>query len=97
MLAPSRTRLRRGLLYLARVLWLLFALSNLTSVPFGVRAYYTHSLSTGRSVPAVARAHCNAPDGCAGSPVLHRHPGVGLAGVPAPRCGDLLAAVGHLA
>src|SRR5438067_1210234 len=56
MPAPSPTRLRRGLLYLARVLWLLFALSNLMSVPFGVQAYYTHSLATWRSVPAIARA-----------------------------------------
>src|SRR2546428_8552 len=56
MTARSRTRLRRGLLYLARVLWLMFALSNLLSVPFGIQAYYTHILVTGRSVPAIVRA-----------------------------------------
>jgi hypothetical protein len=57
MPTPSRTRLRKGLLYLARVLWLLFALGNLISMPFGVHTYYAHSLASGRSDPAVARAH----------------------------------------
>src|SRR3989441_5005082 len=56
MCATSRNRLRRGLLYLTRVLWIMFALSNLMSVPFGMQAYYTHILATARSVPAVARA-----------------------------------------
>ena len=54
--ATVRTRLRRGLLYLARALWIIFALSNLISLPFGIQAYYTQILATGRSVPAVARA-----------------------------------------
>jgi hypothetical protein len=52
----TRTRLRRGLLNLARGLWILFALSNLISLPFGIQAYYTQTLATGRSVPTVARA-----------------------------------------
>src|SRR3989440_3383811 len=56
MCATSRNRLRRGLLYLARVLWILFALSNLMSLPFGIQAYYSQIFATGRSVPAVARA-----------------------------------------
>lgn len=56
MPAPSHTRLRRGLLYLARALWIIFALSNLISLPFGIQVYYTQTLTTGRSVPAIARA-----------------------------------------
>jgi hypothetical protein len=56
MCATSRNRLRRGLLYLARVLWILFALSNLMSLPFGIQAYYSQIFATGRRVPAVARA-----------------------------------------
>ena len=56
MRATSRNRLRRGLLYLARVLWIMFALSNLMSLPFGIQVYYTQILVTGRSVPAIARA-----------------------------------------
>jgi hypothetical protein len=52
----TRTRLRRGLLNVARGLWILFALSNLISMPFGIQAYYTQTLATGRSVPTVARA-----------------------------------------
>jgi hypothetical protein len=51
-----RTRLRRGLLNLARALWIIFALCNLISLPFGIQAYYTQTLATGRSVPTVARA-----------------------------------------
>jgi hypothetical protein len=38
------------------VLWILFALSNLMSLPFGIQAYYSQIFATGRSVPAVARA-----------------------------------------
>ena len=56
MCATSRNRLRRGLRYLARVLWIMFALSNLMSLPFGIQVYYTQILVTGRSVPAIARA-----------------------------------------
>jgi hypothetical protein len=56
MPAPSHTRLRRGLLYLARALWIIFALGNLISLPFGIQVYYTQILSSGRSVPAIARA-----------------------------------------
>jgi hypothetical protein len=52
----TRARLHRGLLNLARALWIIFALSNLISLPFGIQAYYTQTLATGRSVPTVARA-----------------------------------------
>lgn len=52
----TRTRLRRGLLNVARGLWILFALSNLISWPFGIQAYYTQTLAAGRSIPTVARA-----------------------------------------
>ena len=52
----TRARLRRGLLNLARALWVIFALSNLISLPFGIQAYYTQTLAAGRSVPTVARA-----------------------------------------
>ena len=52
----KRIRLRSGLLILARALWIIFALCNLISLPFGIQAYYTHTLAAGRSVPAVARA-----------------------------------------
>jgi hypothetical protein len=54
--ATSQTRLRRGLLNLARALWIIFALSNLVSLPFGIQTYYNQILASGRSVPAVARA-----------------------------------------
>ena len=54
--AISHTRLRRGLLNLARALWIIFALSNLVSLPFGIQAYYNQILASGRSVPAVAHA-----------------------------------------
>jgi hypothetical protein len=56
MRTTSRRRLRRGLLYLARTLWIIFALSNLISLPFGVQRYYTQTLATGQREPAVARA-----------------------------------------
>ena len=52
----TRTRLRTGLLNLARALWIIFALSNLISLPFGIQAYYTQILATGKSVPNEARA-----------------------------------------
>ena len=52
----TRICLRRGLLILARGLWIMFALCNLISLPFGIQAYYTQTLATGRSVPTVARA-----------------------------------------
>ncbi len=52
----TRTRLRRGLLNVARGLWIIFALSNLISLPFGIQAYYTQTLATGRSAPTVANA-----------------------------------------
>jgi hypothetical protein len=52
----THTRLRRGLLYLARALWIIFALCNLISLPFGIQMFYTQTLATGRSVPTVARA-----------------------------------------
>ena len=51
----TRTRMRRGLLNVARGLWILFALCNLISMPFGIQAYYTQTLATGQSVPTVAR------------------------------------------
>lgn len=54
--ATSHTLLRRGLLYLGRALWIIFALGNLISLPFGIQAYYTQILATGRSEPAVAHA-----------------------------------------
>ncbi|TMC57786.1 MAG: hypothetical protein E6J21_13785, partial [Chloroflexota bacterium] len=56
MRTTSRIRLRRGLLNLARALWIIFALSNLISLPFGVQRYYTQTLATGQHEPAVARA-----------------------------------------
>src|SRR2546426_7374661 len=56
MCPTSRNRLRRGLLYLARALWIMFALSNLMSLPFGIQTYYTQILATERSGPAIARA-----------------------------------------
>ena len=52
----KRIRLRSGLLILARALWIIFALCNLISLPFGIQAYYTQTLTTGQSVPNVARA-----------------------------------------
>lgn len=51
----TRTRLRRGLLNIARGFWILFALSNLISLPSGIQAYYTQTLAAGRSVPTIAR------------------------------------------
>ena len=56
MRIQTRARLRRGLLNLARALWIMFALSNLIHLPFGIQAYYTQTLATGQSVPTVARA-----------------------------------------
>ena len=50
--ATSQSRLRRGLLNLARALWIIFALSNLVSLPFGIQTYYNQILASGRSVPA---------------------------------------------
>jgi hypothetical protein len=50
-----RLRLRRGVLYVARGLWILFALCNLISLPFGIQAFYTQTLVTGRSDTTVAR------------------------------------------
>jgi hypothetical protein len=49
-------RLRSGLLILARVIWIIFAICNLISLPFGILAYYTQTLATGQSVPNVVRA-----------------------------------------
>jgi hypothetical protein len=49
-------RLRRGLLNLARTLWIIFALCNLISLPFGIQAFYTQTLATGQRVPNAARA-----------------------------------------
>jgi len=54
--AASHTRLRRGLLDVVRALWIIFALSNLVSLPFGIQVYYNQILVSGQSVPAVARA-----------------------------------------
>lgn len=51
-----RMRLRSGLLNLGRTLWIIFALGNLISLPFGVQMYYTRTLAAGQSEPAVARA-----------------------------------------
>src|SRR6266516_1546991 len=56
MRTTSRIHLRRGLLNLARALWIIFALSNLISLPFGVQMYYTQTLATGQREPAVAHA-----------------------------------------
>lgn len=60
-----RNRLRRGLLNVARGLWILFALCNLISLPFGVQAFYTQTLATAQSTPTVARVltqlHLTAP------------------------------------
>src|SRR2546430_16976639 len=56
MRTTSRIRLRRGLLNLARALWIIFALSNLISLPFGIQVYYTQILASGQREPAVARA-----------------------------------------
>jgi hypothetical protein len=56
MRTTSRIRLRRGLLNLARALWIIFALSNLINLPFGIQAYYTQILATGQRVPNAARA-----------------------------------------
>ncbi len=52
----THPRLRRGLLNLARALWIIFALCNLISLPFGIQGFYTQTLATGRSVPNVVRA-----------------------------------------
>ncbi|HYA99356.1 MAG TPA: hypothetical protein VED37_03985 [Ktedonobacteraceae bacterium] len=52
----TRIRLRRGLLNVARGFWILFALCNLMSLPFGIQAFYTQTLVSGRSVPTVAHA-----------------------------------------
>jgi hypothetical protein len=52
----TRTRLRWRLLSLVHVLWIIFALCNLISLPFGVQSYYSQTLAAGRSVPTVARA-----------------------------------------
>src|SRR5690242_19757991 len=49
-------RLRRGLLNLARAMWIIFALCNLISLPFGIQAYYTQILATGQRVSNAARA-----------------------------------------
>ena len=56
MRTTSRIRLRRGLLNLARALWIIFALSNLISLPFGIQVYYTQMLASGQREPAVAHA-----------------------------------------
>ena len=97
MCATSRNRLQRVLSYLARVLWIMFAFSNLMSLPFGMQAYYTQILATTRSVPAVSScAQSNAPDGCPGSRVIHCHLWVRLGGVSGHRRSDLLATMGHL-
>lgn len=55
-LLQTHTRLRSALLNGARGLWILFALSNLISLPFGIQAFYTQALTTGQSVPTVAHA-----------------------------------------
>lgn len=54
--SKTRTRLHKGLLNVARGLWILFALCNLMSLPFGIQAFYTQTLESGQSVPTVARA-----------------------------------------
>ncbi len=56
MRTTSRIHLRRGLLNLARALWIIFALSNLISLPFGIQVYYTQILASGQREPAVAHA-----------------------------------------
>ena len=59
----TRTRLRRGLLNIARGLWIMFALCNLMSMPFGIQAYYTQTFATGQSVPNEAvRRSCEQRD-----------------------------------
>src|SRR5437588_4948310 len=56
MRTTSRIRLRRGLLNLARALWIIFALSNLISLPSGIQVCSTQMLASGQREPAVAHA-----------------------------------------
>ena len=56
VITAPRPRLHRGVLNLARLLWIIFALSNLISLPPGIQAYYAQTLANGSRIPAIARA-----------------------------------------
>jgi hypothetical protein len=52
----TRSHLRRSLLIPARAMWIVFAICNLISLPFGIQWSYAQTLATWRSEPIVAQA-----------------------------------------